>query len=233
MKLNVSVAMTTYNGDKYIKEQLDSILSQINLDDEIIICDDGSTDKTITIIKEYMNKDKRIKLYKNNHLGAVLNFESAISKCTKEIIFLSDQDDIWCDKKIFKVMECFANNNTLLVLHNGRNFTGCNRKINDDLIKNMKHGFLRNIIKSCYWGCCMAFRRELIVDKLPFPNNLIAHDQFIGLLAEAKKASIFLDENLILHRIHNNNVTSRLSIKNKIRFRMNLLYSYIKSSLME
>lgn len=92
----VSIAMTTYNGEKFIKKQLDSIINQTYKNLEIIICDDGSTDKTIDIIKEYQKKDKRIKLYINEkNLGFSKNFEKAISLCKGDYIALSDQDDIW------------------------------------------------------------------------------------------------------------------------------------------
>ena len=92
----ISVAMTTYNGEKYIRKQIESILNQSMKVDEIIVCDDGSTDKTVEILKEYP-----VTVYQNeNNLGYRLNFKKAMSLCTHEYTFLCDQDDIWEKKKI-------------------------------------------------------------------------------------------------------------------------------------
>ena len=92
----ISIAMTTYNGEKYLAEQLDSILSQTHTDWELIICDDCSTDSTWQILQEYAQKDSRIKIYKNEqNLGFKKNFEKAIGLCTGDYIALSDQDDVW------------------------------------------------------------------------------------------------------------------------------------------
>jgi len=224
--MNVSVAMTTYNGEKYLDKQLDSILNQLGVDDELIISDDGSLDKTISIIEDYMINDKRIKLYKNNHKNVVLNFESAISKCKNDLIFLSDQDDIWCDNKVNTVKKHLDKSDYLLVLHNAKKINGFNDVLDEYLIKNMKHGIMRNLFLSSYWGCCMAFKKELVNDILPFPKNLVAHDQYIGIIAESKRKSKFISENLILHRVHERNVSKRLSLINKVKFRVNLLKCY-------
>ena len=89
----ISVAMATYNGEKYIKKQIESILINLNKDDELIISDDGSKDKTLDIIKSI--KDKRIKIISGPKQGVIKNFENALNNCTGEYIFLSDQDDIW------------------------------------------------------------------------------------------------------------------------------------------
>ena len=97
----ISIALTTYNGEKFLKEQLDSILNQTYSDYELVVCDDCSTDSTRQILKEYEKKDKRINVFlNNNNLGFKNNFEKAISLCTGEYIALSDQDDIWDEKKL-------------------------------------------------------------------------------------------------------------------------------------
>ena len=93
----ISVCIATYNGEKYIKEQLDSIINQIKEDDEIVISDDNSTDRTLEIINSY--KDKRIKIYHSNARNFKKNFENALGNANGDIIFLSDQDDVWIDGK--------------------------------------------------------------------------------------------------------------------------------------
>lgn len=225
--MNISVALTSYNGEKYIEEQLLSILLQLKENDEIIISDDGSDDNTIEIIKKNMKADKRIKLYQNSRLGVVKNFEFAISHCNNEIIFLSDQDDIWMDNKVNKVLKVFQNNDADVVLHNSMTFSNNDKYLTGILITNLKHGVFQNIYKSCYWGCCMAFRKDHTERILPFPDSIKAHDQWIGLIAEDNNRSFFLEENLVYHRKHDNNKSKNLSIINKIKFRFNLLKNYL------
>ena len=100
----ISVAMATYNGEKFIREQLDSILAQTITDWELIVCDDVSTDSTIAILEEYANKDGRIQIHKNKvNLGFKRNFEKAISLCSGDYIALCDQDDIWKHDKVEKM----------------------------------------------------------------------------------------------------------------------------------
>lgn len=226
--MNVSVAMTTYNGEKFLQAQLDSIYMQINEDDEIIICDDGSTDRTLNILQENLEKDSRIKLYRNSGKGAVSNFEDAISKCGNDLIFLCDHDDIWHPNKVAHVKSAFEKTNKLLVLHNGADFYENNDKEEGILIPSMKHGIINNLMVSCYWGCCMAFKRELVKDILPFPPGLVAHDQWIGLIAELKKESFFLEESLISHRRHRNNVTKKQDLWGKIIFRIKMTHHIIQ-----
>ena len=105
----ISVCMATYNGEKYIRDQLDSIICNLNeKEDEIIISDDGSCDRTLDIINEYVNcYPGMIKIVEGPHKGVVKNFEHAISIAQGEYIFLSDQDDIWENNKVTKVMNCF------------------------------------------------------------------------------------------------------------------------------
>src|SRR5690606_26359089 len=98
----ISVCMATYNGENHIEEQLESILKQLKDNDEVIISDDGYSDKTIELIKGF--NDPRIKLFLNSFRNIILNFEFALSKATGDFIFLSDQDDIWYDNKVIIVV---------------------------------------------------------------------------------------------------------------------------------
>jgi glycosyltransferase involved in cell wall biosynthesis len=105
--VNISVAICTYNGEKFLKQQLDSILLQTVCVNEIIICDDISTDSTIEILEAYQNKyPSLIKIFRNEKtLMTVKNFEKAITLTTGDIIFLADQDDIWCLNKVVFFMK--------------------------------------------------------------------------------------------------------------------------------
>ncbi|MGV2939586.1 glycosyltransferase [Mesobacillus sp. LC4] len=226
--MNISVAMATYNGEKFILDQVNSIIKQLNSNDEIIICDDGSVDNTVKIIEDLMRTEKRIKLFRNQHKGVVKNFEDAIRQCNNEIIFLSDQDDIWEEPKVRIIRNIFEHSDKLLILHNAIDFSEEQSNLKKELIPDMYHGVYRNIYKSCYWGCCMAFKRELVNYILPFPENLVSHDQWIGIIAESSQDSEFVNEPLIKHRRHSSNVTKNLSLNKKIQFRLNLLLRYLK-----
>ena len=113
--MTLSVAMCTYNGSKFIQDQLNSIINQSRLIDEIIIYDDCSTDATVAIINEYIEKHPGlIQLFQNKkNLKSTKNFENAISQCTGEYIFLADQDDVWDYYKVEKIIAKFEGNETL------------------------------------------------------------------------------------------------------------------------
>ena len=112
--MKISVCLATYNGEKYIKEQLDSILPQLSANDEIIISDDNSTDDTINIIRSL--NDERIKIYVNKTKGIVKNFENALNNASGDIIFLSDQDDVWKNDKVKKILSAFSSDNSLTLV---------------------------------------------------------------------------------------------------------------------
>ena len=114
----VSVCLASYNGEKFIREQMESILSELSPFDEVIVCDDGSTDATCSIIMSF--NDPRIKLIiNNNNIGHVKNFEKVLLLAQGQFIFLSDQDDIWVAGKVQKVIAAFQkNDNITLVYHN-------------------------------------------------------------------------------------------------------------------
>lgn len=204
----ISVAMATYNGEKYIREQLESILKQLNEDDEIIISDDGSTDNTINIIKSF--EDKRIKIFDGPRNGVKQNFANAIYNCTGKYIFLSDQDDIWCDNKVNIVLKNFEKEKCMCIVHDCIVFDSSN----DDIIydsfykyRNSGSGIIKNIWKNTYIGCCMAIDARMKNTILPIPNNIEMHDQWIGLLCEKEGKSLFINDKLINYRRHGNNLS--------------------------
>ena len=204
----ISVAMATYNGEKYIKEQLESIIKQLDKNDEIIISDDGSTDNTISIIKSL--KDNRIKIIEGPHQGVKQNFANAISNCNGKYIFLSDQDDIWMDNKVLKILEVFDTNDCTCVVHDCIVFDSDTNEIIMNSFyryRNSKPGVIKNIIKNSYIGCCMAFDSSLNTKILPIPDSIEMHDQWIGILNDKYGKTEFINDKLIKYRRHNNNVS--------------------------
>lgn len=233
MPIRASVVMATYNGDKYLQEQILSILQMLGPDDEMIISDDGSVDATASIIKEYCVQDKRIKFYRNAVRGIRSNFNNAIFHSSGKYIFFSDQDDIWINNKIEKVINVFETTNADLVVHNGI-ITKCD--FESDIDKNIEKfnvsiNPIRNFIKPTLPGCCMAINRKCLMYVYPFPHE-VPHDMWISIILGLRGKIGLLNEYLIYHRLHDNNCTpKKTSLYFKFKIRLNLLKNILKISL--
>lgn len=231
--MNITVVMATYNGEKYIEEQLESIIQQISMDDEIIISDDGSADNTRFIVSDFQKKYENfnIKLVDGPQKGVALNFENALTYATKDIIFFSDQDDVWCSTKVKDVIECFVNKPGIeVVMHDAYEeyYGKVTTKSTLFSRRSARKGFIHNLLFSTYYGCCMAITRDFAKKITPFPSDIVAHDQWIGLMGELKSASLLLDKPLIIHRYHVSNKSQKQSNFNKIKYRLNLLKNALK-----
>lgn len=226
----ISVAMATYNGERYIEEQINTILNNLKENDELIISDDGSNDKTVDIIKKYIEKDKRVKLFNGPQCGLKQNFANAINNTSGKYIFLSDQDDIWMQNKVEKVIQCFKNQNATVVIHDAEIVDSNLKTIIPSFFeyRNSGKGILKNIWKNTYIGCCMAFEKSIKEKILPIPNDIEMHDQWIGILSEKYGKSVFLNEKLIKYRRHDSNVSQMhhhklcKMIRNRIIFIKNI-----------
>ncbi len=237
----ISVCMATYNGEKYICAQLASILSQLSSDDEIIISDDGSNDKTIELINSF--QDSRITIIQNLRswlpesmpiISRVkYNFEKALTIAKGEYIYLSDQDDEWLRHRV---------DHTLTYFQKGFDLVVCDCIVSNDkqiifdsyfnLIKPSSSIF-RTMYKSSFHGCCMAFRREMLPSILPFPKEHIGHDTWIGSIISLKGRVFFKDEPLINYKRHSDTVTdcgfkSKRSIFQKCLYRSFLIFAIFK-----
>lgn len=208
-EIGISVCMATYNGEKYLKRQLESILVNLTDKDELIISDDGSSDETLSILKEYARKNKQIVILKGPRQGVIKNFENALKNAKGNIIFLADQDDEWEKNKVEIMIKQFDNPKTLAVVHDAIIVDAKGNKLFDSLfeIRNSKAGLLKNLLKNSYVGCCMAIRSELLQMALPFPNGIEMHDWWLGLISDYKKGSIFINDKLIKYRRHDHNVS--------------------------
>ncbi len=202
----VSVCMATFNGEQFIERQLRSILQQLRSRDELIISDDGSTDNTEAIITGI--RDSRIRVCKNQgRKGPVGNFENALREASGKFIVLSDQDDVWLPGKMDAVL--YALKQADLVLTDCRVVNRHHEILWPSFFKHRGSapGFLRNLLKNSYVGCCMAFRREVLLYALPFPKHIHMHDWWIGLLVEAKGRIVFLHEPMIEYVRHGSNAS--------------------------
>ena len=235
--MNVSVAMATYNGAKYLREQIDSILNQLDMDDELIISDDGSTDETVNIIHSY-STDQRVNFYKNPSKvkGVITNFEHAISMTTQEVIFLCDQDDVWLPNKISRMCREFGDSKVGLVISSVRTVDADLNDLQATPINegHYEQGVARNFIKNTYMGCCMAFRKELKEVVLPFPQNIPMHDSWIGLLAELNHLEIsYVPDKLMLYRRHSHSViiNKKTNLYKKMNERYRLFYNLCRRQI--
>ncbi len=228
----ISVCIATYNGAAFIQEQLVSIIKQLDENDEIIISDDGSTDNTLTLINKL--NDKRIQVYFNQgKKGVIHNFANAFSHAQGGYIFLADQDDIWEEGRVSITLEYLQQHDLVnvdcTVFDSASSNILCHSFFE---LKNSGRGFFKNFYKNTYFGCCMAFKREMLNYILPIPTRVCMHDVWIGLLTEFYGKVLFLKKPLIKYRRHGNNASftsevSKNSFTKKLSMRFWLLYYYI------
>jgi glycosyltransferase involved in cell wall biosynthesis len=221
--MKLSVAICTYNGAKYIEEQLLSILQQRLPINEIVVCDDGSIDNTFSIIKGIANSYSSVewKIKQNvSNLGVIKNFEQAINLCSGDIIFLSDQDDIWRKDKTSLIMEYFNKNNRIDVVFSDANIVGedgsllTNHSLLEawSLIPNISlwnEGLKLEIINysNKVTGATMAFRKSALKSFLPFEDNKrCLHDYQIAIYGCAYNSLGIIQDTLISYRQHIDNV---------------------------
>lgn len=209
MRKKVSVCLATYNGEEFIQEQIDSIISQLKDSDELIVSDDNSTDNTLKLVEGY--NDARIKIiYNLGERGYSNNFENAINNASGEYIFLSDQDDVWMDDKIETMLSELENYDLVIsdALISDSNLAPT---LGSHFANNgTKRGFFNNWIKTRYIGACMAFNRTILTKLLPFPEKkkLCAHDYWIALVGEKYYKVKLIDKPLIKYRRHGKNAST-------------------------
>ena len=229
----ISVCIATYNGERYIRQQIESIVCQLNVDDEIIVSDDGSTDGTLDIVKGI--GDKRIKIIEGpGRKSPILNFECALKASKGDFIFLSDQDDVWKPDKVEICMKWLKTYNCVV----------SDAEVTDNRLKplypslyaimQVRQGRIYNTIwKNGYTGCCMAFRRDVVEASLPFPKDIPMHDIWIGNVAAYKYNVIFIPDRLIHFRRHENTIScngkgSKFTIWQQMKFRLNIIKNIIR-----
>lgn len=225
----ISVCIATYNGEKYIHRQLETILSQLTAEDEIIISDDNSTDNTLDIIKSFGSPNIHIYINNGDH-GYTPNFENALKHAKGEYIFISDQDDIWAQNKVQTCMKHLKKYS--LVIHDADIIDEKEDYLADSFYqqRKSKSGLINNIIRYSFLGCCTALRREVLIKALPFlPNHkMCTHDNWLFVVAGTFFNTIMIDDKLIHYRRHKGNVstggfTATTTIGFKIRYRLYLL----------
>lgn len=217
--MKISIALCTYNGSKYLSAQLDSFLAQTRLPDELIVCDDCSTDNTLEITNNHRVKAPfPVRVFRNpENLGSTKNFEKAIHLCSGDIIALSDQDDVWLPEKLAKIEAAFHHSPKVgMVFSDAEVVDEYLRPLGFTLWSSV--GFtsrLRKKFKNNPFGCLlksylvtgatMAFRSRYRSLVIPFAMSYWIHDGWIALLISAVAPVSFLEERLVLYRQHHAN----------------------------
>ena len=211
----VSVAMATYNGERFVREQLESILTQSVQDFELVICDDSSTDATWEILQEFVKKDSRIRIFQNNHnLGFKKNFERAIRLCRADFIALSDQDDIW-----------YPNHLHLLLTQIGRHVLCAG---DADMVDVSNHNIGERLsfadgfhlipppekliwrlmfVQNPLQGASMLLRKDFLERILPIPNWITTHDRYFTACACCDTNPVYVPMPITRYRQHGDNIT--------------------------
>jgi glycosyltransferase involved in cell wall biosynthesis len=240
--IRISVALCTYNGSTFIHEQINSILSQTTPVNEIIVCDDGSTDDTLTILNQYsLEHPGLFKIFQNEiNLRSVKNFEKAISLCTGDFIFLADQDDFWKANKVEKTLSFFESNTDLDAVFSNANFIDENSKILGNNLWNsiyFKSDFVgydelfkyivlkRNVVT----GATFCIKKQVKEYVLPFPEiPQFHHDHWIAFLVSQKNKLGFIIEELISYRLHDKQQVGASLKESKFKkFKSEVVENYI------
>lgn len=217
MNETVSILLPTYNGEKYIKEQIDSILNQTYKDIKLIISDDGSSDNTVNILKQYEQQDSRIELYiQPKNMGVVKEIEFLLQKVETPFYMLADQDDYWLPEKVEKSLETLIKNNADLVFGDlevvDENLNTIYPSFGDFMLLNRKiHKYLDsykvNYLYNCVTGCTVLAKRETIQYIIPIPtkSKYLIHDHWISIMVSLNGKLAYMDEKYIKYRQHGNN----------------------------
>jgi glycosyltransferase involved in cell wall biosynthesis len=201
----ISVCVATYNGGRYIEEQLLSILAQLSPIDEVVVSDDGSTDGTQDIVSSI--NDPRVRLVAGASKNLIKNFENALRYAVGDVIFLSDQDDVWVDGRVVRMLGMLSNANCVVgdVVVVGADLSVIHESF--FRVNKTKKGLAKNILKNGYLGCAMCFRREVLAAALPFPEKIPMHDWWIGLNAALIGSTVYEPIPVLLYRRHGNNAS--------------------------
>ena len=228
MKEKISVCVAVYNGAAYLQPQMHSILAQLRATDEVVVVDDASQDNSAELLRDL--SDARVRVHRNErNLGVLDSFERAIRLAQGDILFLSDQDDLWLPGKVEKILEAFSlNPEVTLVASDAKVIDESGCVVADSFFEQRGYfaaGVLHNLLKNKYLGCTLAFRRSMLHHFLPIPKDVPMHDMWFGLINDIYGKTYYIDQPLIAYRRHGNNVSSSvgLSVFQKLVWRWHLV----------
>lgn len=226
MEEKIDVLLATYNGEKYLKEQIDSILNQTYKNIHLIISDDNSQDGTRQILKQYEQNERVTIHYQEENFGYVRNFEYLLQQVQSEYYMLSDQDDVWMPEKIAKSIETLKNNDADMVFGDlevvDENLKTIYNSFGDFMkltrkIKKQINSYKVNYLYNCVTGCTVLSKKKHIKDILPMPRNskYLIHDHWMGLIVSLNGKLAYMPEKYIKYRQHGNNQVGTNKISHK------------------
>jgi glycosyltransferase involved in cell wall biosynthesis len=211
MSMPISVVMAVYNGRKYLVEQIESVLSQLDAEDELVVVDDASSDGSASFVREL--NSPRIRLYVNpQNVGVLRTFERALSLARHDLIFLCDQDDIWLPGKKTAYVEAFdSDREVCVVISDAELIDGSGKLLSKSYMTTGRGGFDGSILgtlwRNRYLGCAMAVRRSLLRIALPIPNRAPMHDMWLGALGKMSGRITYLSKPYQQYRRHGDNAS--------------------------
>lgn len=228
MSAAISVAMAAYNGERFIAAQLASILAQLQARDEVVVVDDASTDRTLDVIASM--QDSRVRVLPNErNAGVFATFERALGAARGDIVFLSDQDDVWLPGKVVDFMARFERDpDVVLVLSDAEVIDEAGLVVEPSFMAlrgGFRGSFAATLVRNRYLGCTMALRRSLLSTVLPIPRDVPMHDMWFGSLAVLQGRVDYIDKPLVQYRRHGGNVSParHQSVGQMLRWRWSLL----------
>lgn len=231
--MKVSVCLASYNGEPFVEEQLRSILADLRADDELILCDDASTDRTVSLARAIDDRRLTVHAFTDN-VRHVRNFERALTFAKGELIFLSDQDDIWEAGKRNAVVSVFEENEDVVTVVHALSLIDRDGHVleqrsrawpaSDEGARSGLGYLVQQIVRNQVTGCAVAFRRRLLDLLLPFPSDVYAHDHWISVASPFSGKVWFLNRMLVRYRQHSANVTPKggLNVVDRMRVRVKL-----------
>jgi glycosyltransferase involved in cell wall biosynthesis len=231
-----SVCMATYNGQRFLDRQMTSILAQLGPDDEVVVVDDGSSDGTVDMLRNF--GDPRITLLQNpQNMGVNATFERAMAEARGDVIFLSDQDDVWLPGRLeFMAKACqrpgidfVVTNYSVIDAEENVIGTGLAARLHSD----DDHHTFRNVVgilsgKMNYYGCAMAMTARFRDVALPFPPNIECHDLWLAMIANISKTIAHLEEDSLAHRVHGKNASIvQRPLLRKVLARIDMLHQIL------
>ncbi len=230
--MRISIAIATYNGEKYLLEQLQSIMNQRRIPDELIVSDDCSSDRTVQIVENFSrNAPFQVKINQNlKNLGYAGNFNKALELTSGDLVFLSDQDDVWFPEKIATIVSIAEKNPAALAIMNDAELTdGKLRPLGLTKLGQLRTGGFSD--KSFVMGCCAALRRPFLNIALPIPEGIASHDGWLIKIADALDAKVIIDRVLQYYRRHGFNESRAVHNKTKIISRRDVYIHWVVNVL--
>lgn len=234
--VSVSVVMATYNGERYLTEQIDSVLAELQPGDELIVVDDASRDGTSGLLALVTYSSFRV-VQNPSNIGVLRTFERGLMLARGDIVFLCDQDDIWLPGKRAAFVNAFAADAVTLVVVSDAQLIDASGVVFAPSFMATRGGFqgglLSTLVRNRYLGCAMALRRDVFVAALPIPRFVPMHDMWLGAVACAAGQVCYLASPLLQYRRHGGNVSpsTRQGWLKMLRWRGELVLALVLRSL--